>query len=208
MTAKKVSISVFFLRFFNPGKWGTLLTVIVCTGAMIAALFGSLFVKYGKFNMILVSNAITLLGSAMRLIDNMYVISAGTFLIGLGSGAFTIYCPKYLQECCPQELAGPLGTMNQFMVCLGIAVPAWMTIPVPVDPKLHPDEFLVTQYWRIVWAWPFIFSAIQVPLMLTVFRYDSPVEMKAWGKKAKLLEFNKRCYPDFKEKDEANEDED
>ena len=94
------------------GNWGTYLTVITCSGAMVAALFGSLFVKYGKFNMILVANAITLVGSGMRMVNNMYVISFGTFLIGLGSGAFTVYCPAYLNECCPSELAGPLGTMN------------------------------------------------------------------------------------------------
>jgi cyanate permease len=62
---------------------------------MIAALFGSLFVKYGKFNMILVSNVITIVGSGLRMVDNMYVISVGTLLIGLGCGAFTVYCPKY-----------------------------------------------------------------------------------------------------------------
>ena len=95
--------------------------------------------------------------------------------------------------------------MNQFMVALGIAVPAWMTIPVPVYPKEHPDDFLVTQYWRIIWAWPFVFSAIQVTLMLTIFRYNSPVDMKAWGQKEKLREFNKKCYPDYADKDEDDD---
>jgi len=101
---------------------------------MISCLTGANFLKYGKRRMIGVANIILLIGVSMRMVDNLAVICVGTLFMGIGAGAFTVFCPKYISELAPTELAGPLGTLNQFMLCFGIALPSIMCVPLPVNP--------------------------------------------------------------------------
>ena len=113
---------------------------------MISCLTGANFLKYGKRRMIGVANIILLIGVSMRMVDNLAVICVGTLFMGIGAGAFTVFCPKYsksthrysncfiVSELAPTELAGPLGTLNQFMLCFGIALPSIMCVPLPVNP--------------------------------------------------------------------------
>ena len=62
---------------------------------MIACLTGGLFVHFGKRRMMLVANVILMIGVSLRMVDNLVVISIGTFFMGIGAGAFTVFCPKY-----------------------------------------------------------------------------------------------------------------
>jgi len=43
----------------------------------------------------LVANVILLIGVSLRMVDNLTVICVGTFFMGVGAGAFTVFCPKY-----------------------------------------------------------------------------------------------------------------
>jgi len=43
------------------------------------------------------------------------------------------------------------------------------------------DDFYVNSYFRIIWAMPLIIAAIQVLLLLTVFRNESPVYLSEHG---------------------------
>jgi len=37
---------------------------------------------------------------------------------------------------------------------------------------------MVANYWRVCWGIPIIISGIQIALMLTVFKYDTPTMLK------------------------------
>lgn len=99
---------------------------------MISALLAGWFTRFGKWNMIMVSNCIVIVASLVCLIDNIYFILLGRFLFGVAAGSFTVFVPKYINETAPTEYKGPLGAMSQFMTTLGILVPAAFCIAIPV----------------------------------------------------------------------------
>lgn len=130
---------------------------------MTSALGAGYLVSYGKWRMILLSNLLIVIGISICLIDNVYAIAFGRFIWGMAAGAFTVFCPKYVSEATPVELKGPLGAFLQLMCTFGIVIPAAMGLQIPEDLKTNPeyeDQFIVTNYWRVVWAVPFAFVLI------------------------------------------------
>lgn len=101
---------------------------------------------------------------------------------GIAAGAFTVFCPKYINDITPIELTGPLGGINQFMCTFGIMVVGVLSLPIPagiatdIDDRSYEDQFLVSQYWRLITLLPALFSFLQIVLLMTCFRQDSPKE--------------------------------
>lgn len=63
-------------------------------GAMISSLSASVYLQFGKYNMVLVMNGIILVGTILCLVsESMYVITAGRFTIGVAAGAYSVMCP-------------------------------------------------------------------------------------------------------------------
>lgn len=135
--------------------------------------------------MILLTNVLIIAGVTICMIDNAYVILFGRFIWGMASGAFTVFCPKYIAEMAPTEMKGSLGALPQLMCTFGIVVPAALGLVVPDDLKdnksEYADTFLVQNYWRVVWGVPFVFAIIQVLFLLTTYRFDTPVALKQNG---------------------------
>jgi len=68
------------------------------------------------------------------------------------------------------------------MCTVGIMLPSLMSLAIPADPVadhlLHPDNFMVNGYWRIIWLVGALLVILQMVLLATVFNYESPVTMK------------------------------
>ena len=69
--------------------------------------------------------------SGLCMINNGPVILVGRLFYGMASGAYSVFCPKFVAEMTPMEYRGPFGTLNQFMCTLGIVVIACLGIPIP-----------------------------------------------------------------------------
>jgi hypothetical protein len=59
-------------------------------------------------------------------------------------------------------------------------------IPLPNKEDAFEDTFLQTGYWRVLFALPIGFSAIQSILLFTVFNYETPKFLKQCGRSAEL----------------------
>jgi hypothetical protein len=73
-----------------------------------------------------------------------------------------------------------------------------MGLVVPAEAELraskYADSFLLLQYWRVVWAVPIFLAIIMGLLMLTVFRYETPVTMKSSSDWDTLTQLMSRMY--------------
>ena len=76
-----------------PQIYDTILTVATIVGAMCSSLGASFYLKYGKYNMILVMNVLICIGTGLCMIEIMPVIAAGRLIIGIAAGAFSVMCP-------------------------------------------------------------------------------------------------------------------
>lgn len=70
----------------------------------------------------------------------IWLVVIGRFLWGICAGSFSVYCPKFISELCPDELKNDFGGINQLMLTLGILVPVLMAIPIPENPYAPTED--------------------------------------------------------------------
>jgi sugar porter (SP) family MFS transporter len=113
------------------------------------------------------------------LVKNIYVVTVGRFLFGLSAGAFSVFVPSYINEVTPTELKGPFGSATQLLITLGIFISNILGIPLPTtDEEFKEDNFVNRNYWRLLFALPIAFAAIQSTLLFTIFNYETPKFLK------------------------------
>ena len=79
----------------------------------IGSLFSIGLIKYGRWNCIVFTNILIIVGSVMGMfpkIDVLFKISR--FIFGLGGGSYRVFCVKYLNEVAPIEIKGSLGGLT------------------------------------------------------------------------------------------------
>ena len=182
----------------TKNTWDIGITTVTNAGAMVGALGSGSFAKYGKLKMILVLNAILVVSVGFCMIENIYVIAVARFFWGMCAGSYSVFCPKYLSEFVPIEIRGTLGGIPQFMVCVGIAIPACLSLALENNPKeaylINPNDFYVNQYWRVIWATPALIAIVHTILHLTCFRFETPIDLKKQNKEQELFVLMRRMY--------------
>ena len=127
-------------------------------------------------------------------IPNLYAIIAGRFVLGLGCGCISVVVPKFVSEISPPSISGVTGMMSQFMITFGILLSFLVSfIAVPLQDA---DNFDKNQGWRIVFGFPVLLSLLQVPLLLFVFRLDSPKFYEVKGRQDMVNKCNKAIFKD------------
>jgi MFS family permease len=105
----------------------------------------------------------------------------GRFFLGLSMGGYCVSCPKFVNEISPVELRGPIGAMSQIICTFGIFLPSAFAMFFDYEQQDPGFTFI-----RLIWGFPIIFCVAQIILMLTLFREDSPTELKTKGEMARL----------------------
>ena len=126
----------------------------------------------------------------------LWIVCIGRFIWGISFGAFSVVCAKYVNEIVPIELSGSFGAINQMSLTFGIALPSTMALAYPSDilETGHTGDFYVEQYWRVIWCLPLFCAVLQVALMGTCFRFESPVYLHEQGREEELLTVMKKYY--------------
>ena len=60
----------------------------------------------------MITNVVLVVGVLMTLFDDFVVLCIGKLLYGAATGAFIVYCPKYISETTPVEVRGPAGGLT------------------------------------------------------------------------------------------------
>jgi len=89
--------------------------------------------------MMFFANGVLCLGCSICLIPNIWVILVGRLIWGLGSGAFLVFVPKFINETAPTEYKGPFGVITAIMCSLGILITDLMGLGLP-----NPEKFSET----------------------------------------------------------------
>lgn len=102
-------------------------------GSAVGALFAGPLASYGKWNCLMISNVVVILGSGITIIQNYPCLVIGRTLYGVAAGAFAVFCPKYIAEVSPTEVKGPAGAITQLSVTFGILISFSLGTLFPID---------------------------------------------------------------------------
>ena len=133
---------------------------VTTAGAAIGALFSGNIAFLGKWNCIIISNVILVIGVALTLVPNFYVLCVGRAIYGISVGAFSVFCPKYIAETAPVEIKGPAGASSQICITLGILIAFAIGLGIGDVDAHEVDDFEIRFYWYIVFSIPLFFALL------------------------------------------------
>ena len=126
-------------RYFNWSEddttlYSDILQSINIAGAAVGALSCSKLLFMPRLRVMLILNAVLCVGVGISLIgQKIWIMAIGRFIWGLGYGAFSVLCAKFVNEITPIELIGPFGAMNQLSLTFGAALPCTLALAYPHD---------------------------------------------------------------------------
>lgn len=159
---------------------------VTTAGAAVGALFSGSIAFLGRWNCILIANAVLVAGVCCTFVDVFWVLCVGRFIYGVAVGAFSVFCPKYIAETAPIEVKGPAGALTQVCVTFGILIAFTVGLGIGDVDEDDQNSFEIQYYWYILFAIPLFFAAVQVLLLFFVFPYDTPYVLKQRGETEKL----------------------
>ena len=128
-----------------------------------------------------------IVSAGICLIGNAWAILIGRFFWGCSAAVMCVLAPKFISELLPPELTGPFGVLNQVQVCIGILAVSLICLAIPDDYENLPrDAFINEGFFRVLFLVPMAIAAVQILLMKTVFRYDTPIQLAIDGDWASL----------------------
>ena len=139
--------------------------------------------------MIMITNFIMLVGYAFTIEAELWAVFAGRIILGFGVGGYCVYCIKFVSELTPIEYRGPIGAIAELSIATGRWFPAIGGLFIDQN---NPKKSLFIP--RLLWGFPVLMLILQFILMIFVFPYDSPTELKARGETDKLKELMGKIY--------------
>jgi hypothetical protein len=109
----------------------------------------------------------------------------------------TLFVPKFINETSPKEYKGTFGVVPQLACVCGLLTSIVAGYPYLDLQELEDKdgtEFVVLYYYRIALGLPIVFALIQMLLLASVFRYDTPIALKQKGDWEHLTSLLSRMY--------------
>ena len=138
-------------------------------GAIIGAIVsGYITKKLGRRKAYMLTNIISFIGTALTLILNEYTMIAGRFTCGLCVGLYSTVSSVYVNEFVPYEITGLCGTVYEMVYSGAIffSYVAGFNLPEVGSPQ--------NQWWRIMVLIPAVLNAVNMFMLLFVFKYETP----------------------------------
>ncbi|KAH8859733.1 Solute carrier family 2, facilitated glucose transporter member 3 isoform 3 [Schistosoma japonicum] len=142
--------------------WSLCVTFFLLGGFFGGLTGGILANKLGRKNSLFLLSIPTILGSLLMMFSKMAqsfeMIIAGRFIIGIACGAHTVIGPMYLSEIAPVSFRGAAGTLNQFVIVIGILLSQILGLPQVMG---------TAELWPYLLALCIIPSVIHIILLFT-----------------------------------------
>lgn len=156
---------------------------VTVVGAAIGSLSAGIVVKYGRLKCLIVSNIILIIGCFLQIFyTNFGLFNVGRLLYGLAVGGFSVFSNQYVSEIAPKEVSGPAGSLMQVTVVCGGLIPTAFGF-VNLEPD---DDALQKEVLYSLILIPVGVAALQLLLLLTIYRIDTPVYYNQKGDMASM----------------------
>ncbi len=167
---------------------------MIPVGAIIGSIIqGKMAAIMGRRLTFIILNVISIVGLALTMIANTIPIIIGRLITGIAIGGYQMLVPVIIFEYIPPKYLGVASGITNLASNLGTITAFGLGINVP--PSDRPDFV----WWRIVFAFSSIFVIFSLIILLTVFKYDTPIYLLKKNNREGCKEALKVVYKDEKE---------
>ena len=123
------------------GDLGTsLITSSSVFGLCVGSIFASNFVKDGRRKSLLRFGFLAIIGTAISLVPNFYLITAGRLIHGISTGVFLTAAPRFIDETVPLHLISKFGPYTNIYGNVGVICVLLLGLGLPDTAKLSDEE--------------------------------------------------------------------
>ena len=159
-------------------------------GILAGSLFSGPLVVKGRRRAMFITAGIVFIGSGLSLILTVPTLLIGRFVIGFTGGVFNLLASKCMYESVNEKLYRVFGCITNVAICLGGTICAALGLILPTDPQYYREDKL----WRLIYSFSCVFAALQIALLLLVFK-DDPIDFSIKnGNEQAALRFLKLIY--------------
>jgi MFS family permease len=111
------NIETFEVKFNLKGSegatWIAIISTVNSVGAVCGVFSTSLIINKGRKRGVFAMHLIAILGGVITLVEDLYAIAIGRFIIGFGAlGMSIVLAPKYIEETSPVKYKGTIGAFT------------------------------------------------------------------------------------------------
>ena len=161
--------------------WSSVMTTLMPIGAIVTSLTSVEMMKRGRRMVLFIAAFFCFIGAFFMVIihnpgeiNNTLSIlfySTGRLFMGFAVGIYSTDIPTYINEISPKHLTGMFGACHNLCIALSCVISSAIGMGLP---DLTNEEARSYYLWRISYAAPLLLSFIQVILILTIYRHESP----------------------------------
>ena len=158
-----------------------LMTAVSPFGSLFGAVCTGYLTKYyGKRSLLIYSDCITIIGSAINYYPNTITFGIGRLILGFAVGSFSILTPQYISEFTPPNEYSKMGMLSSLNALFGILIANLACQLLPENGCSPENKFLIF----ILFTFPLIVAVLQLIIFLKVYKKESP----AWLIRSNQLE--------------------
>lgn len=137
----------------------TLITSVTVVGQVLGALSSGQLENFGRWNSLMLYSVMALIGTIGSFFYmNLPILCVSRIIVGTSAGAFSLLCPKYINECSPKEVSGPAGASFQLALTIGILVNSLVRVFFPDSLAGDPETSL--RLYHILMSIPLVSACI------------------------------------------------
>ena len=158
-----------------------LMTATAPFGSLFGAVStGFLTKNYGKRSLLIYSDYIAIIGSAINYYPNTITFWIGRLILGFSVGCFSILTPQYISEFTPSNEYSKMGMLSSLSAIFGILISNLACQLLPENGCTPENKYLIF----ILFTFPLFVAVIQLIIFLKIFKKESP----AWLVRTNQLE--------------------
>lgn len=144
----------------------TLISVSITVGAAVGAFLSGFLTNYfGRKNLLLILDIVSIIGTILTLISNPYIIIAGRLIVGIGVGGFTNVSRLYMAEMSPIQLRAINIAVIEVFYMIGISIAYGLGFGLSIS----------SHWWRVMFGFNIIIAGLHFLLTLLFFNFDTPI---------------------------------
>ena len=96
----------------------------------------------------------------------------GRLLYGLSTGLIAVAWTRYMDEVLPPHLISIYGALYCFSFAVATIIAYLLALGLP--PDTDTEALKTDEFWRVIFGLPILFYLMQLILMHSIMKYESP----------------------------------
>ena len=150
--------------------YNTIISSAGVVGAAIGCFLGSILLKLGRRNTLIISQMGGILAAGISMITHVATLSIGRLILGTAGGVMCVVFGKNVTETIPPQWVSSFAMSLNAAVCIGFVVCYGLGALLPDAEDVEANK--ETEMWRVIWLMPAAIGIVVICFTLFIYKLE------------------------------------